>query len=345
MKVKQPSALFIETLATKEEALVYGCLSRPKDRSKPHKVILRPVLVKNKRMLLLEFHEKTRSITKHAPLEEALELLLHDYQELFFRFQEEEMQCVVERNEVRGTLKKLATKATQNLSHNLLKNYILQEGAPIQFLIELEIMNHEGRVLPHARDKFRQINRFLEMVRDLNYKPQSLVDLGCGKAYLTFALYHYFTNILGHDIEVTGVDVKDEVLEKCTQIASKIGFKGLSFAKGTIADYKPNKPPQMVVALHACNVASDHAIDQAIGWKAQAILVAPCCQHALYHHLKKSDYPAGIKHNLLMERYAALLTDGLRAEKLEQSGYSVQIIEFIDPEHTPKNLLIRATRL
>lgn len=345
MKIKSASLDCIHAIAKEWERLVYGCLSRPKDKKSAHKVILRPVLVKKQPMLLLEFHEKTRSITKHATVEEALQELFGQYGELFLRFQHEEWQCVIANGEIRGTKRVLSEEVPRELSHNLQKNHIIQEGKPIQFLIELGLMNQAGKIVPHAQDKFRQINRFLEMVRDLNYTPHSIVDLGCGKAYLTFALYYYFNTILGLDVEVTGVDLKDEVLEKCAQIAARLGFKKLSFQKGTIADYKPVSPPDMTVALHACNVASDQAIDQAIGWKSHAILVAPCCQHALYHTLAKSDYPAAIHHPLLQTRYAALLTDGLRAERLEKAGYKVQLIEFIDPEHTPKNLLIRANRI
>ena len=197
-------------------------------------------------------------------------------------------------------------------------------------------------------DKFRQINRFLEMVEDTlhslsSMKSLKIIDFGCGKAYLTFALHHYLKNMKGFAVQIIGLDLKADVIADCQRITTELNLEGLSFSLGNIADFTCTDPIDMVVALHACDTATDAAIHKAILWNAKVILAAPCCQHELYHQVASHPLDAILHYGILKERFAVLATDAARAQILEAQGYSTQILEFIDSEHTPKNLLIRAT--
>lgn len=243
--------------------------------------------------------------------------------------------------------------------HNLTKNYILPEGQPIPFLVDLGVMDAEGRVIRAKYDKFRQINRFLEFIADVvpDLAPEagreiSIVDFGCGKSYLTFAVYQYLRVLRGLPVKIIGLDLKEDVIARCSLLAERYGFEGLSFRQGDIAGFTPDTPPDMVISLHACDTATDLALAQALRWKSRVILSVPCCQHELNALLSR---PAGdgqarealagaFKFGIVRERLSALFTDVRRAEILESRGYRVQILEFIDMSHTPKNLLIRAVR-
>lgn len=251
--------------------------------------------------------------------------------------------------------------ASPAYGHNRTKRYILTEGTPIPFLVDLGVMSADGRVIHAKYDKFRQINRFLEFIADVvpeltdgSAQELSIVDFGCGKSYLTFAVYHYLSSIRGLSVRITGLDLKEDVIEQCSLLAVKYGFTGLSFKQGDIAGFTPETPPDMVISLHACDTATDLALAQALRWRSRVILSVPCCQHELNALLSK---PAGEKagearvalagafrHGIIRERLAALFTDARRAELLEVWGYRVQVLEFIDMSHTPKNLLIRAVR-
>ena len=246
------------------------------------------------------------------------------------------------------------------------KQYILEEGVPIPFLVRLGVMTKEGKIAAQKHDKFRQINRFLEYIDDMldeltkgaagdggftPDRPLRIVDFGCGKSYLTFAVY-YFLHCLRHiDVDITGLDLKADVIADCQRLAGESGYDRLRFMVGNIADYADARQPDLVVTLHACDTATDYALDWAIQRGAAAILSVPCCQHELNTQLQaKGVLPDGsvfaplTRYGLIRERFAALVTDAVRAELLEQAGYRVQVLEFVDMSHTPKNVLLRAVK-
>lgn len=234
-------------------------------------------------------------------------------------------------------------------SHNREKNYILKEGQPVDFLIDLGVMTKEGRIVRTRYDKFRQINRFLEFIEDIlpaleRGRRLHIIDFGCGKSYLTFAMYYYLKVLCGYDIEITGLDLKKDVIENCSRLAKRYGYEHLHFLHGDIATYEGCDSVDMVVTLHACDTATDAALYKAVLWGAKVILSVPCCQHELNRQMKCPSMSAVFQYGLLKERIAALVTDGMRAELLNASGYKTQVMEFIDMEHTPKNILIRAVR-
>ncbi len=235
------------------------------------------------------------------------------------------------------------------LSHNKKRNYILEENNPIPFLIDLGVMNKEGAVVKAKSDKFRQINRFLEYIEDvLAYLPKdkeiTILDFGCGKSYLTFAMYYYLKLLKGYQINVIGLDLKKDVIESCNKLSEKYGYDKLQFKVGDIASYEGNSSVDMVVTLHACDTATDHALYKAVSWGAQVILSVPCCQHELNQQIQCTTLKPVLKYGIVKERMAALITDAIRAQLLEVKGYRVQLLEFIDMEHTPKNILIRAVK-
>jgi SAM-dependent methyltransferase len=247
-------------------------------------------------------------------------------------------------------LKKAPTKsAPLSLAHNRVKSYLWKEGTPIPFLVHLGIMNAEGRVYESKKDKFGQINRFLEMVEDItSHLPSSrlirIIDFGCGKAYLTFALYYFLKFTKGYSIHITGLDLKQEMVQKCQELAKNLGYEqDLAFICQDINQFTSTEPIDIMVSLHACDTATDAALEKAIRWQASVILCVPCCQHELFKQVKNENLRPLLKHGILKERFAALATDAARAQLLETFGYQVQILEFIDMEYTPKNLLIRAT--
>lgn len=237
----------------------------------------------------------------------------------------------------------------QALSHNRTKHYILEEGKPVDFLVGLGVQTPDGRVTKARFDKFRQINRYLEFIEDVidelpTDRTIRIIDFGCGKSYLTFAMYYYLHELQHRDIQVTGLDLKTDVIKHCNELAEKLGYDRLKFERGDISTYEGTDVADMVVTLHACDLATDYALDKAVKWGARVILAVPCCQHELNRQITCDSLKPVLKYGIIKERIAALLTDALRANLLEQQGYETQILEFIDMEHTPKNLLIRAVK-
>ena len=215
--------------------------------------------------------------------------------------------------------------------------------------MDLGVQTKEGKIVHAKYDKFRQINRFLEFIADVLPKfPRdrelTIIDFGCGKSYLTFAMYHYLKELKGYQVHMIGLDLKEDVINHCQELAQKYGYQGLDFYVGDIAGYEGVGQVDMVVSLHACDTATDYALDKAIRWGAQVILSVPCCQHELNAQIKNELLAPIFQYGLIKERMAALFTDALRAQILESKGYQVQILEFIDMEHTPKNILIRAVK-
>ena len=237
----------------------------------------------------------------------------------------------------------------QKLSHDRTKQYILQEGQPVDFLVGLGVQSPDGRIAKARYDKFRQINRYLEFIEDILDKlPKDrcirIIDFGCGKSYLTFAMYYYLHQLQGREIQVTGLDLKEDVIRHCSELARRLHYEGLEFMQGDISSFTGADRVDMVVSLHACDKATDYALEKAVRWGASVIMAVPCCQHELNGQIHCDLLRPVLKYGVIKERMAALITDAIRANLLEQNGYDTQILEFIDMEHTPKNLMIRAVK-
>lgn len=238
-----------------------------------------------------------------------------------------------------------------SLAHNRHKNYILNPDHPIDFLVELGVQDKNGRIFDKKRSKFRQINRFLEMVADVEDKIVAnddlyILDLCCGKSYLSFAVYYYFTQLKGLTLTMDCVDLKADVIDFCARTADKLGYDGLHFHAGDIRAFAIKRAPDLTVSLHACDIATDIVLGKAIDSASRVILSTPCCHHEMMHQLKPQNHPLDVllEHSILKQKFADAMTDALRCKILEMNGYDVTALELIDPEETPKNVLIRATR-
>ena len=240
-------------------------------------------------------------------------------------------------------------KVQRDLSHNRTKKYIIQEGKPVAFMIDLGVMGQDGKIIRTRYDKFRQINRFLEYIEYIlpkldKERELTIIDFGCGKSYLTFAMYYYLKELKGYNIRIIGLDLKADVIEHCNELRTRYGYDKLDFYVGDIATYKDVDKVDMVVTLHACDTATDYALAKAVKWGAEVILSVPCCQHEANRTIKSDILSPVMDYGILKERMAAIVTDAARAKLLTANGYDTQILEFIDMEHTPKNLLIRAVK-
>lgn len=240
-------------------------------------------------------------------------------------------------------------KVQRDLSHNRTKKYIIQEGKPVAFMIDLGVMGQDGKIIRTRYDKFRQINRFLEYIEDIlpkldKERELTIIDFGCGKSYLTFAMYYYLKELKGYNIRIIGLDLKADVIEHCNELRTRYGYDKLDFYVGDIATYKDVDKVDMVVTLHACDIATDYALAKVVKWGAEVILSVPCCQHEANRTIKSDILSPVMDYGILKERMAAIVTDAARAKLLTANGYDTQILEFIDMEHTPKNLLIRAVK-
>ncbi|MDF2717064.1 MAG: SAM-dependent methyltransferase, partial [Paenibacillus sp.] len=315
------------------------------------KVKIKPVLLKNGLHYQFAHYTGTKVLHENvAPDRTAAragELLLAQYKQGLLQTSDADYHILFNKKGEAAVLKKKATKTSIELAHNRKKRYVLEEGTPVPFLIELGVMNGQGKVLAAKYDKFRQINRFLEMIDDVvphlpHNRTVRIVDFGCGKSYLTFALYHYLKEIRKLDLQVVGLDLKEDVIRHCNDLAERLRYDRLRFLVGDISQYDGMDVVDMVVTLHACDTATDAAIEKAVRWDAGVILSVPCCQHELFGQIRNEAMSPLLKHGILKERFASLVTDAARAQLLELLGYKTQVLEFIDMEHTPKNLLIRA---
>ena len=318
------------------------------------KIKVRPVMIRDSLYFQVSRYTDKQVFHENMTAEDALETLsgwiLHDFRQAQIRMQDE-MVTVLVSKKGKATIKskKAACIETQNLEHNRKKRYIIEEGTAVPFMIDLGVMTESGKIIRTRYDKYRQINRFLEFIEDIlpelpTDRTVHIIDFGCGKSYLTFAMYYYLKVLKHYDIRITGLDLKQKVIEDCQALADRYGYDGLQFLCGDIADYNGTDEVDMVVTLHACDTATDYALYKAVKWHASVILSVPCCQHELNRQIKCDSLKPVLKYGIIKERIAALLTDALRANLLEQQGYETQILEFIDMEHTPKNLLIRAVK-
>ncbi len=336
------------------EELINAVLSNPKDKEGIQKVKVRPVFMKGEMVFQCEEFRNNQAFHVNCKEDKICESLM-EYMTRMRQMQIETKRhtaLVLVSKKGKVTIKKKTQKnreKTADLSHNRKKQYILEEGIVVPFLQDLGVMTEEGKIVRTKFDKFRQINRFLEFIEDIlpqlkKEKEITILDFGCGKSYLTFAMYYYLHELKGYDIRIIGLDLKKDVIQYCNGLAGKYGYKKIQFLEGDIAEYEGVSKVDMVVTLHACDTATDYALAKAVGWKADVILSVPCCQHELNGQMENDILLPIMKYGLLKERMAALVTDGLRAQYLEQEGYDVQVLEFIDMEHTPKNILIRAVR-
>lgn len=335
-----------------QQQLVTATISQPRMKSNEVKRIkLKPILLKDVYHIQIEY--QFERILKHENIlledfPERLALFFDDYRQAHIDFIDEKVQIQLsKKNKVLWKSDNSVAPKQINLAHNRQKNYLLKEDQPYPFLIRLGVQTEEGKIKKQKYDKFKQINRFIEFIDDtLAYLPKDrqvrILDFGSGKSYLTFALYHYLKVEKGLDIRVTGLDLKKEVIEECSNIAADLGYEQLEFLVGDINEYNSESNVDMVVTLHACDVATDMALARAVKWGARVILSVPCCQHELNRQLDTPALDIMLQHGLVRERFAALATDAIRAEILSLVGYEAQLLEFIDMENTPKNILIRA---
>lgn len=338
------------------ENLYQMILSNSQNKERAEKIKVRPVMVRDRLLFQETVYAGTKVFHENFQKDELIERLLENFR---YHFRQGEL----ENKEFRGIVLvskkgKITVRVKRNtgqgkeidLSHNRVKKYILEEGKPVPFLIELGVQNRSGQIIKAKYDKFKQINRYLEFIRDiLPILPKTgtvnIIDFGCGKSYLTFAMYYYLKELNGYDVRVIGLDLKEDVIAECNALAKKLGcHDALKFIRGDISTFEGDEKPDMVVTLHACDTATDHALEKAVRWGAKVILSVPCCQHEVNKQIACEELSAILKYGLLKERISALVTDGIRANLLEQMGYDTQILEFIDMEHTPKNLLIRAVK-
>ena len=318
------------------------------------KIKVRPVMIRDSLYFQVSRYTDKQVFHENMTAEDALETLsgwiLHDFRQAQIRMQDE-MVTVLVSKKGKATIKskKAACVETQNLEHNRKKQYIIKEGTAVPFMIDLGVMTESGKIIRTRYDEYRQINRFLEFIEDIlpelpTDRTVHIIDFGCGKSYLTFAMYYYLKVLKHYDIRITGLDLKQKVIEDCQALADRYGYDGLQFLCGDIADYNGTDEVDMVVTLHACDTATDYALYKAVKWHASVILSVPCCQHELNRKMQCETLSGAFQYGLIKERTAALMTDAMRGQLLEMKGYKTQLLEFIDMEHTPKNILIRGVK-
>ena len=329
-------------------------ISNPREKGGIVKIKIRPVEHKDNILYQCEEHRNNQVFHHNLNEEEAagyIENAMQEFKQMQMETRKFRYQVLVSKKGKMTIQRRLQTGRFKeiDLSHNRKKHYILEEGKAVPFLQDLGVMTKDGKIVASRYDKFRQINRFLEFIRDILPKlPKdreiTILDFGCGKSYLTFAMYYYLRELEGLDVNIIGLNLKEDVIRHCSELARSYGYDKLHFYQGDIAGYEGVSSVDMVVTLHACDTATDFALAKAVEWGAQVILSVPCCQHELNRQIRNEMLQPVMRYGILKERMAALITDGLRAELLESKGYETQLLEFIDMEHTPKNILIRAVK-
>ena len=347
-----------ETVLNKD--FIRAVISNPREKGGIVKVKIRPLELKGQLVFQFESFTAKQAFHKNLDRDAAVQELsgcAGEFRQMQIETADAEYTVLISKKGKATIKRKQRREKAQaaDLSHNRQKRYILEEGKYVPFLRDLGVMTEDGKIVRSRTDKFRQINRFLEFIEDIlpqldRDRELTILDFGCGKSYLTFAMYYYLHELKGYDIRIVGLDLKADVIRHCGRLAEQYGYDKLTFLTGDIADYDGVDQVDMVVTLHACDTATDYALAKAVGWNAKVILSVPCCQHEL-----NAQFSAGggsgdgllapvMDYGLLRERFAALVTDGLRAKYLERAGYETQVLEFIDMEHTPKNILLRAVK-
>lgn len=347
-------AEFLETYVNTQ--MIRIIISGPRKKEGPSKIQIRPLSLKGE----IKFQETQtvgqkelhKNYEQNEIIQRMLDWMEHSFKQLQLEGQDIDATVLISKKG-KATIKIKKSRTPKEfvsiLAHNRKKKYLLEEGRPVPFLIDLGVMSEDGKIKNARYDKFRQLNRFLEFIEDIlpklpKEREVTILDFGCGKSYLTFAMYHYLHELKHYDVHIIGLDLKTDVIEKCNRLADKYGYEKLNFYQGDIASYEGCEQVDMVVTLHACDTATDYALEKAVRWNASVILSVPCCQHELNRQIKNEMLAPILEYGILKERFSAILTDGLRAQMLESKGYDTQILEFIDMEHTPKNLLIRAVK-
>lgn len=333
---------------------LWAVLSNPHRKDKVMKVKVRPLMKKDTLFFQLEIFRGTQVFHRNLDPAQALEeilVLMEDMRQLQMETKQLSCTVLVSKKGKVSIKTRPRTKPAKmvNLSHDRKKRYILEEGIFVPFLEDLGVMTREGKIVQSRFGKFRQINRFLEFIEDIlpelpKDREIRILDFGCGKSYLTFAMYYYLHELKEYDVRIIGLDLKSDVIRYCNELSKRYGYEKLRFLEGDIAEYEGVDSVDMVVTLHACDTATDYALAKAVGWNAKVILSVPCCQHEINGQLANEVLSPILEYGLIKERIAALVTDAMRAQYLEREGYRTQILEFIDMEHTPKNILIRAVK-
>ena len=339
------------------DKLIDMVISGPKNKSedKAVKVRIRPVILKNEiEYQVSEFVGRKVLHSNHSAADvkkKIIDYMTEDFKQAQINMTDAAATILSSKSKTLTCKYKKAgqLKVQRDLSHNRTKKYIIQEGKPVAFMIDLGVMGQDGKIIRTRYDKFRQINRFLEYIEDIlpkldKERELTIIDFGCGKSYLTFAMYYYLKELKGYNIRIIGLDLKADVIEHCNELRTRYGYDKLDFYVGDIATYKDVDKVDMVVTLHACDTATDYALAKAVKWGAEVILSVPCCQHEANRTIKSDILSPVMDYGILKERMAAIVTDAARAKLLTANGYDTQILEFIDMEHTPKNLLIRAVK-
>ncbi|MHB1242081.1 MAG: class I SAM-dependent methyltransferase [Gaiellaceae bacterium] len=329
------------------DRLLRAVLSKPRSRELPAKTTVERVDLRAGAAFRFTAQLDDRALHENLEPDEARErlgVMLADYGQGLLQTAEADWQVLGE-----TVLRRPPSRRAAPRAHDRAKRYLLEEGTPVPFLVELGVMTPDGEVRRSRYDKFRQVNRFLELVDDVlpALGPEGVlrvVDFGCGKSYLTFAIHHLLTELRGREVDLVGLDLKEDVIATCATFAERSGAAGLRFERGDIAGFATSGKIDLVVSLHACDTATDEALAQAVRWEADAILAVPCCQKEAYRQLESPLLAPLLRHGLAKERFAALVTDALRAQLLELAGYRTQLVELVALEHTEKNVLIRAVR-
>lgn len=331
--------------------IIRGTISNPRNNSKYIKGYIRPVEIKGNSMMQIELFTETQSFAHNYNYDEFSEIINTIMLDSFFQLNiitneyNYSFKYTKKNHLLSNKIKNKEIKTLLNVSHNKQKKYILNDGNIIPPLVDLGVMTQDGKIVPSYYDKYRQINRFLEIIDDTikAFKEQELniIDFGCGKSYLTFIVYYYLVNIKNIKTNIVGLDLKADVIKKCNEIAKNYGYNSLNSEIGDISLYKPHFRVDLIITLHACDVATDYAMYHAIKLHSKYLLSVPCCQHEINNQIKKSSSFLA-SYGIVKERMSALLTDTIRAKLLEYSGYNVDILEFVDFDASPKNLLVRA---
>ena len=337
---------------TLPEKIIKGVISGKKDKNqKNEKVKIDTILIKDKPVLQFATYTDKQVFHKNVEETEARDLIISFLTDEFNNLElttEDYIYSyrVTQKGKVLSNKRKTKEVSLVPVSHNKKKNYILEDGTLVPALVDLGIQMPDGKVTKAGYDKFKQINRFLEIIDDCisEEKHLNIIDFGCGKSYLTFILYYYFVEIKKMDVTIMGLDLKEDVIDHCNEIAEKYGYSKLKFYKGDIAKYKEKNDIDMIVTLHACDTATDYALYHAITMNVKYIFSVPCCQHEINLELDSKNFHVINKFGILKDRFSALLTDAIRANILQYYGYKTNVMEFVDFENSPKNLLIRAVK-